>query len=267
MLPETPYDEIFARAGQQHGVDPALLKAIASVESGFNPNAVGPKTRSGRAQGMMQFVPAMQKAYDIKNPYDPDQSVNAAARMMSDLLKRYDGDVGKALEAYNGGPSMVGKSKQTAQYRTKVLSKFFPDTSTEQLSVNTQQLALTNQASKAPPAMNRGPRTMPTGQPTVTGGRTTAERFPTLSNLRIEDFPMSYQTALALEYLSDTDDDDDPEEKVERLLQEQQALGSRTTAPAGAQMLGKSLGPRSSIRNPFEVLLKMQGQDVNSMEQ
>jgi hypothetical protein len=130
-----------------------------------------------------------------------------------------------------------------------------------------QTLERTSMVMQAPPAMNQGPRTTPTGKPTATGARTTSERFPPLSNLRIEDFPMNYQTALALEYLVDTDDDDDPEEKVERLLQEQQAQASRTTAPAGAQTLGKSLGPRSTIRNPFEVLLKMQGQDVNSMEQ
>jgi hypothetical protein len=263
MLPETQYDSLFQQYGEQHGVDPALLKAIASVESNFNPKATGPQTRSGRAQGMMQFVPAMQKAYGIKDPFDPGQSVNAAARMMSDLLKRYDGDVGMALEAYNGGPSLVGKSKQTADYRTKVMSRFAPNQSASDKGT----LALTSEATQAPPAVNRGPRTTPTGKPTATGARTTSERFPTLSNLRIEDFPMNYQTALALEYLVDTDDDDDPEEKVERLLQEQQVQASRTTAPAGAQTLGKSLGPRSSIRNPFEVLLKMQEQDVNSMEQ
>ena len=116
------YDPLFQAAGQKYGVDPSILRAIAKVESNFNPKAVGPQTRSGRAQGMMQFVPAMQKAYGISDPFNPEQSVDAAGRMMRDLLKRYDGDVGKALEAYNGGPRLVGKSRQTAQYREKVLS-------------------------------------------------------------------------------------------------------------------------------------------------
>lgn len=254
MLPETPYDPLFQQAGEKYNVDPALLKAIASVESNFNPKAVGPQTRSGRAQGMMQFVPAMQKAYGIKNPYDPAQSVDAAAKMMSDLIKRYDGDVGMALEAYNGGPPMVGKSKQTADYRQKVMSRFTPAQPAQQ----TSKLALTSDAAQRPPAMNRGPRTVPREtRPT--------DRFPTLSNLRIEDFPMNYQTALALNYLADTEDDDeDVVEKARQVVSGQAAQRPFTAAPAGGQALMKTFGSRTT--NPFEVLLQMQGQDQNKPE-
>lgn len=220
MLPKTPYDPIFEQAGQQHGVDPALLKAIASVESSFNPKAVGPETRSGRAQGLMQFVPAMQKAYGIQDPFDPEQSVGAAARMMSDLLKRYDGNVGMALEAYNGGPSLVGKSKQTAAYREKVMSRFQP-----------QQVASAEQ----PPTqrITRAPRTTSQARPVQVAAM---------------DLPASYKTALALNYMVDTD----PEDKILSQVRETMTsmLGDQGGGPAGPKVLQEYYG--SKPIDPFQ---------------
>ncbi len=37
----TDYDDIFINTGNQYGVDPQLLKAIASVESNLDPNVEG----------------------------------------------------------------------------------------------------------------------------------------------------------------------------------------------------------------------------------
>ena len=196
----TQYDPLFQAAGEKYGVDPSILRAIASVESNFNPEAIGPKTRSGRAQGMMQFIPATAKAYGLQDPFNPEQSVDAAARLMRDLQKQFGGDVGKALEAYNGGPRLVGKSKQTAKYREMVFAR-----------ANKQPAEPMMAAKSAPNQLKQGqmygeaPKTRPEAPRTVSMGT-------------IEAMPLNYRTAFALQYLADNEPDDDPEVKAKDLL-------------------------------------------------
>jgi hypothetical protein len=209
----TQYDQLFLEKGKEYGVDPMILKGIASVESNFKPKAEGPKTRSGRAQGMMQFIPAMQKPYGITDPFDPEQSVTGAARMMRDLLKRYKGDVGKALEAYNGGPRLVGKSTQTRQYAEKVQRKaqlFAKSTQKPTLEVagtatqGPSALSRTPQVSQQPPKFNAKPKT----------GELTAS---------LDDLGNDYKAAIALTYLSEDDDDGlTVTERAEQLLADQE---------------------------------------------
>jgi hypothetical protein len=211
------YDQLFQEVGKEYGIDPMLLKGIASVESNFNPKAVGPKTRSGQAQGMMQFIPAMQKPYGIEDPFDPKQSVTGAARMMSDLLKRYKGDVGKALEAYNGGPRLVGKSTQTRQYAEKVqrkaqlFTKNTPKPSIEVAGTPSQgpsALSRTQEAAQATPKFNVGPKTVAQG--------------PSLEGMG-ED----YKAALALSYLTEDDSDGlTVTERAEQMLADQEEASS-----------------------------------------
>jgi len=96
-----PYGDLFVAAGQRHGVDPALLAAVAKVESGFDPGAV---SRAG-ARGLMQFMPATAAGMGI-DPMDPAQAVDGAARYLSTQLNRF-GSLDKALAAYNAGPGAV----------------------------------------------------------------------------------------------------------------------------------------------------------------
>tara|TARA_R100001510_G_scaffold47202_1_gene44414 strand:- start:362 stop:4483 length:4122 start_codon:yes stop_codon:yes gene_type:complete len=121
------YDEIFNEAGELYNVSPSLLKSIAKIESNFQTDAVSDKG----AQGLMQIMPdtakALEEKYNIKvDPYDPRSAILGAAALMNENLDRYNDDLGKALEAYNGGPSLVGKSSQTADYRDKVLNLLTP---------------------------------------------------------------------------------------------------------------------------------------------
>lgn len=201
------YDPLFQAAGEKYGVDPSILRAIASVESNFNPEAIGPKTRSGRAQGMMQFIPATAKAYGLEDPFNPEQSVDAAARLMRDLQKQFKGDVGKALEAYNGGPRLVGKSKQTAKYREMVLARA-GRTPSDDIPTPAEPFMA---AKSAPTQLKQGqmygeaPKTRPEAPRTVSMGT-------------IEAMPLNYRTAFALQYLADNEPDDDPEVKANDLL-------------------------------------------------
>lgn len=121
------YDTLFQQAGQQHNVDPDLLRAMALQESGFNPAAVSPKG----AVGILQLMPDTAKDMGVTDRADPAQNIFGAARYMSQLLGKY-GDVDKAVQAYNMGPGAFDKSQsgkgiipnETAQYLTKVSSNF-----------------------------------------------------------------------------------------------------------------------------------------------
>ena len=232
----TKFDPLFQEVGSKYGVDPAILKAIASVESNFRPDAVGPRTRSGRAQGMMQFVPATAKAYGLDDPFDPAKSVDAAARLMRDNLKQFNGDVGKALEAYNGGPRLVGKSRQTAAYREKVMQR--AQLARKDPKFKTQ---LAKTQSLPPMAGKSAP--------------TSRQEMPDTSAL-----PASYKAALALQYFTDTDPEGNPvenaQEELERLLEEEQYAQS---APAGGAMLAKALAPQKETEvSPFDIMAGMQ---------
>ncbi len=100
--PGTPYAGLFEAASQKYGVSASLLAAVARQESGFNPQAISP----AGAQGLMQLMPATADGLGVKNPYDPAQAVDGAARLLSGLLDRF-GSTELALAAYNAGPGAV----------------------------------------------------------------------------------------------------------------------------------------------------------------
>lgn len=93
-------------ANSKYGLPDGLLSAIASAESGYNPNA---KNSGSGASGMFQFMPATAKGYGI-DPFNPTQAADAAGKMMSGLIVKYDGDLSKALAGYNWGGGNVDKA-------------------------------------------------------------------------------------------------------------------------------------------------------------
>lgn len=100
-LSGVPYASLFSQAGSQYGVDPSLLAAVASQESGFNAKAVSP----AGALGLMQFMPSTAQSLGV-NPLDPASAVNGAARYLSSLTQQF-GSTQLALAAYNAGPGAV----------------------------------------------------------------------------------------------------------------------------------------------------------------
>jgi hypothetical protein len=96
------YAAPIARAASRWNVSASLLAAQIYAESGFNPFAVSP----AGARGIAQFMPGTAQAYGLRDPFDAAAAIQAQARLMRDLLRRF-GTVPLALAAYNAGPGAV----------------------------------------------------------------------------------------------------------------------------------------------------------------
>ena len=103
MADVSQFDAVFQAAGEEWNVDPRLLKAVATQESGGNTRAV---SRAG-AQGLMQIVPETQKTLGITDPNDPVQSIYGAAKYLNEALEKEQSPEG-ALLYYHGGPGWRG---------------------------------------------------------------------------------------------------------------------------------------------------------------
>lgn len=93
------------QAAQAHGLPPALLRAVAWVESRGNPAAVSP----AGAMGILQLMPRTARGLGVADPLDPAQNIDGGARYLKQLINRFDGDTGRALAGYNWGPARVAR--------------------------------------------------------------------------------------------------------------------------------------------------------------
>jgi Transglycosylase SLT domain/SPOR domain len=76
-------------------------------ESRFQPDAIGPMTRSGqRAQGIAQFMPGTASERRLLDPFDPVQALPKSAEFLAELREQF-GNLGLAAAAYNAGPRRV----------------------------------------------------------------------------------------------------------------------------------------------------------------
>ncbi len=99
----TPFASEITAAAKRNGVDPALLAGLVKQESNFNPNAGSP----AGAQGLTQLMPATAASLGVTNVHDPAQALEGGAKYLRQQLDRFDGDVARALAAYNAGPGAV----------------------------------------------------------------------------------------------------------------------------------------------------------------
>jgi soluble lytic murein transglycosylase-like protein len=116
-------------AAKKHGLDPALVLAVVQVESGFRPDAISPKG----AQGLMQLMPKTAAGLGVADAFDPAQNLDGGARYLRQLVTRYEGDLTKALAAYNAGEGAVAKHRgvppyaETRAYVKNVLRRYQPE--------------------------------------------------------------------------------------------------------------------------------------------
>jgi len=108
----------------RQSVDPALIMAMVTLESGFRPEAVSPRG----ARGLLQLMPGTAALLGVSNPHDPQQNLDGAIGYISRLLGRFNGDVSLALAAYNAGEGAVAQHRgippfaETQAYVQRVLA-------------------------------------------------------------------------------------------------------------------------------------------------
>ena len=108
-------------------LDAALIHAVISAESGYNPFA---RSRKGAA-GLMQLMPETAKRYGVKNRLDPAQNISGGARYLRDLIRMFNNDVQLAVAAYNAGERAVVRAgnrippyQETMTYVPRVMSYY-----------------------------------------------------------------------------------------------------------------------------------------------
>jgi Transglycosylase SLT domain len=121
-----PYGSALSLAAERHKVDGLLLAAMVAVESDFTPRAVSPRG----ACGLMQVTPEIGEAYGAQDLFDPYANVDVGSRYIRSLLKDFDGDLERALAAYNAGPAAVARYRgvppyaETRSYVREVLERY-----------------------------------------------------------------------------------------------------------------------------------------------
>jgi soluble lytic murein transglycosylase-like protein len=121
------YARYIQAAAVANNVDAALIRAVITAESGYNPSAV---SRAG-AVGLMQLMPETASRYNVTDLHDPEQNIHGGTRYLRDLLTMFNNDLRLAIAAYNAGEQAVMKYRnrippyrETLAYVPKVM-KFY----------------------------------------------------------------------------------------------------------------------------------------------
>jgi hypothetical protein len=120
--------EEMERWADEYGVEPALLKALAWQESGWDNSAVSDVGATGIGQLMPETVTYV--ATDLldeptMSAENADDNIQMTARYLAYLLELNSGDWGAALASYNQGPTDVRRNGWNAagtQYVTDVMA-------------------------------------------------------------------------------------------------------------------------------------------------
>lgn len=124
--PGEDWKEFTNSVADYNALDPDLVHAVISVESGGNPDAVSPKG----AMGLMQLMPGTADELGVIDPMEPTDNIRGGVKYLAGLLDRFDGNLEYALAAYNAGPGAVQKYGgippylETRQFVKKVLANY-----------------------------------------------------------------------------------------------------------------------------------------------
>jgi hypothetical protein len=130
LAPHIPVDidQMVEETANRFHVDPALIRAVIQVESGYDPKAVSSKG----AMGLMQLIPATAQRFGVANPFDPKQNLEGGVNYLKYLMGLFGGDLNLSLAAYNAGEHSVQRSggippiAETQSYVRKVTSIYQP---------------------------------------------------------------------------------------------------------------------------------------------
>lgn len=122
FLPGKAKASCWEKAGNDYGIDPLLLKAIAWKESRGWSGAIGPRLKDGnRALGLMQVntihLPSLAR-FGVRREhlFDPCTSQKVGAWVLSDCIQRF-GATWKAVGCYYAGPASTNVVAQVAYVR------------------------------------------------------------------------------------------------------------------------------------------------------
>lgn len=121
-----PFGDLIHKKALKYDVDPALVAAVVETESSFRAGAHSPVG----ARGLMQLMPRTGRWMGARNLDDPEQNVEAGTKYLKYLQRRFDGNLNKAIAAYNGGEGNVKRYngvppfRETLSYVSKVLSRY-----------------------------------------------------------------------------------------------------------------------------------------------
>lgn len=108
----------------RYDLSPSLIEALVWQESRWRANAVSP----AGARGLMQLMPGTARYLGV-DPDDPYSNLEGGARYLREQLNRFDGNIEKALAAYNAGPGRVAAAggipriRETQNYVAAIMGR------------------------------------------------------------------------------------------------------------------------------------------------
>lgn len=120
------YDEYIRQAAALYQIPEALVRAVITVESGFDPRAVS----HANARGLMQLMPQTAERMTVTDIFDPRQNIFGGTRYLRVLANLFSGDLVLTIAGYNAGEGAVIRYKgippyeETQNYVVKVLEEY-----------------------------------------------------------------------------------------------------------------------------------------------
>jgi len=120
------YENIINEAANIYGVDKNLIKSVILTESAANEKAQS----SAKAKGLMQLVDSTASNMGVNNVWNPKQNIFGGTKYLSEMLRKYSGNINLALASYNAGPENVEKYggippfEETQNYIKRVIGYF-----------------------------------------------------------------------------------------------------------------------------------------------
>ena len=122
-VPHT-YKAKVAELAAKYDLSPSLIEAMVWQESRWRHDAVSPVG----AQGLAQLMPGTARELGV-DARDPFANLEGGARYLRAQLDRFDGNLEKALAAYNAGPGRVERAggvpriRETQNYVASIMGR------------------------------------------------------------------------------------------------------------------------------------------------
>ncbi|MBI5239816.1 MAG: lytic transglycosylase domain-containing protein [Elusimicrobia bacterium] len=101
------YEGVIVPIADEYGVSPDVVRAVIGAKANCG---TGQETCSRNLMGVSAGV-AKAYGYKSKDVLDPAVNIRVGTRLLAELIKQFDGDIHRALAAYQVGPAAVLKSR------------------------------------------------------------------------------------------------------------------------------------------------------------